>query len=280
MRPLRNALLLDAQHFYEELLGQETIDPHIQDERAIAQTRIARISAQWASDQGHRTVSTGCGALEKLITKHAENPKYQANLAEVLNNLGTMLMAVDGGLNEASNLFHQAQKILERLIQSKPKSESHHLQLGLGLRYISEIQERQGKLDDAIGSINRALEIEMRLASEHPESVEPRLALATAHTTLAHLLTQKPAELLTAIANYQQAVELREAITQKYPELVDQSYQLALELSKLGSLQRELGQAQPAIQNLRRALEIFEYITKLYPEIATYQKKVWEERTT
>lgn len=273
MRRLRTTLLMDAQRYYKDLLSQRITDPHHQAEWAMAQAQFARISALSEAQTKAITHYQQAVALwEKLVTKEPDKLAYQANLAETLNNLGAILLAREDGLNEASVSFRRAQKFLERLVQREPQSESHHLQLGLGLRYIGEIQERQGKLDEAIDSINRALEIDLRLVSKDQDSIEPRLALATAYATLGRLLAQKPPELLNAIANYQQAVQLREAIIRQDPQLVDQSYQLAFELSKLGGLQQELGQSEAAIQCLRRALEVFEPISKSYPNIAVYQQ--------
>ena len=183
-----------------------------------------------------------------------------------------MLLPLEGRLDEALDTFHQAQKNLELLISAHPESVSHRLELGLVLQNIAEIQRRQGKPDEAIMSIEQVLAIESQLAAEDPQSLEPRIALATAYATLGRLFGGQPAELLQAIAAYHQAIELLEAVTQEHPELAEQSYQLASELSDLSSLQQKIGQTESALENLRRALQIFERIDQSYPGVVSYQQ--------
>ena len=162
-------------------------------------------------------------------------------------------------------------RLVESLVSADPESVSQRLELGLVLQNIAEIQRRQGKPDEAIMSIEQALTIESQLAAEDPQSLELRIALAKAHATLGRLLSGQPAELLPAITAYHQAIELHEAVTREHPELAEQSYQLASELSDLSSLQQKIGQTEPAVENLRRALQIFERIDQLYPGVVSYQ---------
>ena len=123
-----------------------------------------------------------------------------------------------------------------------------------------------------IKSIEQALAIESILATESPESLEPRIGLATAYATLGRLFGAQPGEFLQAITAYHQAIELHDVIIQEHPELVDQSYQLALELSDLSGLQQKIGQSESAVEYLRRALQIFERIDGSYPHVALYRK--------
>ena len=152
-----------------------------------------------------------------------------------------------------------------------PESVSQRLELGLILQNIAGIQKRQGKSDEAIRSIEQALTIESQLAAEGPQSLELRIAMAMAHTALGQLFGGLPAELLPAITAYDQAIELREAVTREHPELAEQSYQLASDLSDLSSLQQKSSQTESAVENLRRALRIFERIDQLYPGVVSYQ---------
>ena len=264
---------MDARCFYEDLLSQPITDPNHGAERAMAQAQIARIISQTESPVKAITQCRQAISLwEKLVLKQPDNLEYQANLAQTLNDLGVMLLPSEDQCDEALNAFHRAQTIVERLISAQPEAVSHRIQLSQTILNSAKIKGRQGKLDEAITSIERVLEIQSQVVADYPELLEPRVELATAHTALGDFLTQKPAESLTAIANYQRAIELHEALARQHPELVDQSYQLASELSKLGGIQQELGQLEPAVQYLRRAMEIFERITESYPDVVLYRE--------
>ena len=272
MHSLRRALLMDAQHFYEDFLNQHGTGPESHAELAMAQTRIAKITSLTNSETKAVTQYQQAVALwEKLVVEEPGNLDYQANLAQTLNELGMVLLRLEGQLNEALSTFHRAQQMLELLILAYPESVSQRLDLGLVLQNIAEIQRRQGKPNEAIVSIERALTIESQMAADDAQSLETRIALATAHATLGRVFSEQPAELLPAITAYQQAIELHEGIIREHPELAEQSYQLASELSDLSNLQQRIGQTKSSVENLRRALQIFERIDQLYPGIVSYR---------
>lgn len=121
-------------------------------------------------------------------------------------------------------------------------------------------------------TIERVVAIQSQLVTEDAESLEPRIALTTAYVTLGQLYSEQPAEWLQALAAYDQAIELLEAMTQEHPELAEQSYQLASKLSDVSSIKQKLGQTESAVENLRKALLIFERIDQLYPGAVLYQQ--------
>jgi eukaryotic-like serine/threonine-protein kinase len=272
MHPLRKALLLDAQHFYEDSVKQHSAGSELRAELATAQTHLAKITSLTSLETEAVTQYHQAVALwEKLVRKEPDNLVYQANLVQTLNDLGTVLLRAEGRLDEALDTFRQAQKMVELLISAHPESVTQHLVLGLVLQNIAEIQRRQGKPDEAIASIEQALTIESQLAAEGLPSLETRIALATAHATLGRLFGGQPAELLPAITAYHRAIELREEVTREHPELAEQFYQLASELSDLSSLQQKIGQTESSVESLRRAMHTFERIDQLYPGVTSYQ---------
>ena len=131
MRPLRSALLMDAQ----ALLRRSTQACRLPAldhgaERAMAQTRIAKIIS--LTESPVKAIAQCRQAItlwEKLVLQQPGNLEYQANLAQTLNDLGVMLLPLEDRLDNALNAFHQAQKIVERLISAEPESVSHRLQL-------------------------------------------------------------------------------------------------------------------------------------------------------
>ena len=145
-------------------------------------------------------------------------------------------------------------------------------ELGLILLYIAQIQSRQDHPEEALDSIDRVLEIELQLIAEDARCLEPRIALATAYATAGRIVRAQTGELHKALAFYRQAIELHDAIAREHPELADQSYQLARDLSELSKLEQTAGQLDQAFQSLHRSLRIFEQLDQSYPEILVYQR--------
>ena len=248
--PLRQALLQDAQGFYENYLQQQLTDPQLRAGQATAQTSIAKITSLTGSRTDAIAAYYQAIALwEKLVPKEPKNLESQAKLAQTLNELGLILLPLTDRLPETLNTFLRAQELNEQLVVAQPESPFHQLQLGVSLLNIAEIKERQGGTDEAIDLIEHVLKIDERLVTEHPDLLEPRIALATAFAAFGRLWAQDPAELPTAIASYEHAIELHEALTRQHPQLIDQSYLLATELSKLSGLQEELGLPEPALRS-------------------------------
>jgi eukaryotic-like serine/threonine-protein kinase len=143
--------------------------------------------------------------------------------------------------------------------------------LGQVLRNIAQIEFEQRQPREAIETLGRVLEIEGRLAAEDPRSVAPRIVMAKAHGLLGQVLSQQPEGLGPAMASYEQGVELLEAITREHPELADESYSLALDLSDLAFLQQMAGKLDSALKSDRRAIEILERLDRQYPGVLNYR---------
>ena len=270
--PLRAALLQDAQRFYKDFLTQHGSDATIRPELTEASGRLARITSLIGSPseavfQNHQAVAL----WEKLLLEDPANRHYQEELAATLSDLGMALMPVREQLDEAMHALRRAQELIEPLVAVEPQSVAKRQELALILLNIAQIQSRQDHPEEALDSIDRVLELELQLAAEDSRSLEPRIALATAYATAGRTVGAQTGELYKALAFYHLAIELHDAIAREHPELADQSYQFALELSELSTLQRTAGQLDLAFQNLHRSLSIVEQLDQSHPGILIYQ---------
>ena len=271
--PLRNSLLKDAQRFYEDFINQASNNHSLRAELATAQASVAKIISLTGTATGAISrYQQAVDLWEKLVAEHPDNPDYQANLAQTLTDFGTVLLPLDGQLDAALGVLLRAQTLVEALIAADPQSAPRRRELGRILLNIAEIQRQQGTPDDAIISLQRVLAIVSQLDTEEPESLESRIALAEAYSRLGRLLAGQPAELREAMTDYEQAIEIQGSVNQEHPELPEQAYRLASDLSDLNVLQQKMGQSNLALENLSRALHIFEQIAQLYPHVAPYQK--------
>jgi serine/threonine protein kinase len=272
---LRSALLQEAERFYQAFLDRHSADTTPRSELIEARSQLARITSLIGPMPEAISQYRQVAALwEELLAKDPTNRHYQEKLATTLSNLGVLLMPIEDQLDNAAGMFRRAAQLIESLIATEPHSPSKRQELGLILLNTAQIQQRQGQPDQALKSIDRVLEIAVQLAANDLDSLEPRIMFAAASATAGRILRAQPGELHKASVFYQQAVEIHKAIAQAHPELVDQAYQFARELSELGELQQKLGQLDQSSQNLDRSLRILQRLDESYPRILIYQKEL------
>jgi eukaryotic-like serine/threonine-protein kinase len=270
--PLRKELLQDAQRFYEGFLAERAGDPSLRAELAAARSRLARITAEIgpparAADQYQQAVAL----WDDLLGSHPDRPEYREELARTLLGRATVLMRLEGRRAEALADCRRALGLIEPLAVAANAPVPPRQLLGQVLRNTAQIEFEQGHPREAIETLGRVLEIEGRLAAENPRSVDPRIVMARAHGLLGQVLSQQPEGLGPAMASYEQAVELLEAITREHPELADESYSLAQDLSDLAYLQQMAGKLDSALKSDRQAIEILERLDRQYPGVLDYR---------
>jgi non-specific serine/threonine protein kinase/serine/threonine-protein kinase len=272
LHPLRKELLQDARRFYEGFLAERAGDPALRAELAGARSRLARITAEIgspaeAADQSRRAIAL----WDDLLGSHPGNPEYQEELARTLNERATVLLRLKDRRDEALGACRRALKVVEAALAGDPASVPRRHLLGQVLENTAQIQFEQGHPREAIETLGRVLEIEGQLAAEDPRSVAPRIVMAKAHGLLGQILVEQPDGSGPALASCQQAVEILEAINREHPELADQSYTLALELSDLSTVQQRAGKLDSALKSSRRAIEVLEQLDRQYPGVLNYR---------
>ena len=272
LHPLRKALLQDAQRFYEEFLDQHGGDPTLRAELASALARAAKITGEIGSPaQAVPRLQQAVALWKDLVAAQPGNPDYPQELARTLNDLGVMLMRLEGRRDQALRTFRRAEGLLVPLIAADPSSGPPRHELSLVLQDIGRIQLDQGQPDEAIETLQKVLVIEGQLAAEDPKAIEPRISMAKAHGLLGQALMLQPDGTEPALESCQKAVELREEVVRDRPELADQSYLLAMDLGDLNVVQQLAGKLDSALKSLRRAVEILERLDRQYPGVLNYQ---------
>jgi serine/threonine protein kinase len=272
LHPLRKALLQDAQRFYEDFLRRRGDDPALRADLASARSRVAKITGSTgAPGAAVAQFQQAVAMWEGLLAAQPGNPAYQEALAETLNEQGVLLMRLEGRRDQALGAFQRALELLEPLAAADPRSVPRRHQLGVVLVNRTEIQRAGGQPEQAIQDLKRSMAIESQLALEDPRSLDARVTLASASALLGQILVGQPAGSGPAMASLQRAVELLEAVTRERPELADESYRLAMDLSDLSAVEQQAGRLDSAQQSLHRALEVLERLNRQYPGVLDYQ---------
>ena len=277
----RELLLLDIRRFYEDFVGQHNTDYALRAELALARTHIARIaSLTGSSAEAAAHYRQAVNLWENLVAEQPRNQEYQGLLARTLNEFSAVLTPLEGHLQEAASMNRRAYKLVESVIAGEPHSASRRHELSLVLLNGAEIDKRRGETNEAIKDLEHVVEIETQLVAENPQSPNAKISLANAHSALGQLLASRSGDLLQSLESYGQAIQIREAITQDHPDLIDQSYQLASDLSTSSILQQKLKQPEFAFQSLNRSLEISERISQSYPDVINYKETLGRSYNT
>jgi tetratricopeptide (TPR) repeat protein len=272
LHPLRKALLLDAQRFYENFLLERSGDPTLRTELATARANVARIISQTGStSDAVAHFQQAIELWEGLVASQPRNSAYQQSLALTLDDLGLVLMHMDGRHDDALRAFRHAQDLVEPLVTADPQSLPLRHDLSTILQNVAQLQFDGGQPEKAIENIQRSLAIEAQLAAEDPHSLESQISRAKAHAALGQVLLIQLDGFEPAIAAYQQAVDLLGSVNHEHPELAEQAYQLSMFLGNLSSLQQRVGKLDSALASTQKALEILERLNRQYPGLLNYQ---------
>jgi non-specific serine/threonine protein kinase/serine/threonine-protein kinase len=273
LRPLRMALLQDADRFYRDFLNQRGGDRPRRPELASARSHVAKIaSLSGLASEASLQYQQAIALWESLVASQPHVRRYQESLARSLGELGRVLIHVDGRADEALYALRRARGVIEPLASADPPSFSLRHELSLILQNIAQIERDQGQTEQASQSIQRSLAIESQLAKEDPHALDPQVSMARAEGTLAQLLIGQPDGLEPATAALEQAVELLESVTKKRPDLPDQAYELAMFQSDLSSFQQMADKLDSALASARKSVAILERLDQQYPSVLNYRR--------
>jgi tetratricopeptide (TPR) repeat protein len=123
---------------------------------------------------------------------------------------------------------------------------------------------------EAKPAYRQAIEIQERLAADHPQSPQYRQNLALTQNNLASVL-EDLGEREAAEAGYRRSLELREKLATDYPKVIQYRQDLADSYTSLGILLKDRQQWAAADQSLRRAMEINEQLVAEVPAMRDHR---------
>ncbi len=272
MHPLRKELLEDARQFYERFLAERAGDPAVRAELAGAQQRLARITAQIGSPtEAAEQYRQAIAMWDELIAASPDDPSYREELADALNGEGVLLTRLKGRRSDALEACRRARALIEPLgTPADAPARLRHL-LGLILLNTAQVEYELGQPVEAVGTYRRVLEIEGRLADKDPSLVAPRLVMARSHAAMGLIFSQQPRGIKPAMASYEKAIEILDAVTREHPGLAEEAYSMALDLNDLALLQAMAGKLDSALASDRRSIAILERLDRQYPGVLNYQ---------
>ncbi len=271
LQPARAALLEAALHYYESASERRGRDLESRAESAEAQKRVARINRLIGlPDVAVWQYQEALDRFEELVTRNAGNARFQDDLAQILAELGELLSPMEDRRAEARQYLERAQRWLEAEVAAHPNSASSRRELARVVGDMAQLEYAEDHLDQARALWKRSIDIIGVLAAEHPGNLDDTISLASAQMGLGRVLAANPATLDQAVQAFTRGIDLRQAITRKYPERVDQIYRLALEQSERAGFYQAAGQLEPAFESGNQAAQLFEQLDRRFPDTVPY----------
>jgi len=272
LQPARARLLEAALHYYESASERYGSDLESRVESAEAQKCVGRINrliglpdiAVWQYQEALKR-------FEELAVRDAGNAPIRDNLAQILTELGELLLPMEDRRAEARQYLERAQNLLQTEVSARPMSATSRRELARVLSDTAQLEYTENRPDQARALWKQAIDIIGVLASEHSDNPDDGISLASAQIGLGLALATNPATHDQAVQAFTRGINLRQAITRKYPNRVDQVYRLAFEQGELAEFYQASGQLEPAFENGTQAVQLFEQLDRRFPETVPYQ---------
>ena len=276
LQPIRATLLENLLRYYENILDLRGNDPGARALAAEAQHRIARINhLSGLPDIAAWQLERAIDRYEELIALDPGEARYQDDLASLLDELGEVLLSMEGRSTEALPFLERAQSLLEVGLAAGPKATARRRELARVLGNLAEVERAANHPDRAQANLTRAIGILDDLIAANSQKVDDRIALASAQIALGRVLSASPETFEQAVAAFTKGIDIRRAINQEHPDRFDQVHELAQDLGDLAATEQKAGRLETAVQSENQALELFEQLDRRFPDMVSYQTALY-----
>ncbi len=130
-------------------------------------------------------------------------------------------------------------------------------------------------LTAAQSHLTRAISILEELTAADPQSLDARIALATAEIGLGRILSARPEVIDQASLAFARGIDIRQAVVREYPQRFDQIHELALDMGEFAGIEQKAGRLELATQHEGQALQLLEQLDRRFPDEVTYQQSLY-----
>jgi non-specific serine/threonine protein kinase/serine/threonine-protein kinase len=287
---IRHRLVEDALRYLDKLGKDAGNDLALLRELASAYEKIAAVQGGAAtSDKGTLLTTSNLGdrpgaiessrralaAREKIVRMAPGNKKDLQALVSSYEAFGSLYLR-NGPPDKAVEYFGKAIPIIEPLLAQDPSNEE--LQNLASLTYSGMSQAlgnpavpNLGDMKGALEFMQKALQADKKLATDHPDNLAYQQGLGTAHNVMGlmySLTGQKKEELEENL----QAVAIDRALVAKEPDNTLFRRELAIQLGNVGSVLVQLKDKAGALVYFREALAIYQALVAADPSDASVRR--------
>jgi tetratricopeptide (TPR) repeat protein len=157
-----------------------------------------------------------------------------------------------GKYREASEAFRTYLQIFDRASRSDP--EWRH-EVAVAHSQVASVQEEEGRVDDALQSLDMCLTIIRDLARADPEDWNLQREIATTYGRVGNI-RQDQGKLEDALENYRRALGIFDQLIRIDPTDLDWQQGLASSYRNVGTVLKEQGELPEALEAFRKSLEL------------------------
>ena len=197
---------------------------------------------------------------QRLVALNPGKPEWLLERVYADTNLGTLLLD-QRRYPAAGDAFESALADAERLVAAAPRNRQHQDILSEALAYLADARRGEGRLEDAIRSRERQLEVLGRMAAANGSDAEVKKKRMNAQRALGHLFVWR-GNLQTGEAKFRDAGAIAGELRQIEPDNTEWLRSAAGTQADLAQLLITTGRAGDAEYFVRASCEITRQLVK------------------
>ena len=267
--PQDRPFLQKALTFYEHIAKQQSTEPRVRRQTALAYLRLGSTQALLGNQlEAKEKYHQARVLLEALAREYPNDVECRHHLARCLADMAdtTNHPLYFDTIAENAQALRQAVGLLEGLAKEFPTHDDYQ-------RDLAESYARLGARldpDRAEKMLRAALAIRGKLAEEHPTQPNHQQDLGDSLGRLGERLMYA-GKLEEAEQLYRRGLDLRKKIVTDFPSLGIHRYYLTWGFMQMADLLQKTGRLQEAEENLRQEVAVFRKVLEDFPGVPLFQ---------
>jgi eukaryotic-like serine/threonine-protein kinase len=191
-------------------------------------------------------------AAERLVARDPQDPEHRQLLASARFQVALGLLSTP----DAPAAWPGVITAFEELLVQRPDDPSRLRNVALAEKYLGSWYDNNGRAPEALPHYRRAIELDTRRVSLHPDDRQALMDLAIDQANVAGILRRT--DLPGGIAMYEQSVATRRHLAETDPRDIFAVGRLGAVLWRLSLAYREAGRMQEAVVSGEEATRVLE----------------------
>jgi tetratricopeptide (TPR) repeat protein len=285
LEPLCQELLEKAQTLYEQLGRENSADPEVRRDIALAWFRLGDIHhLRDEHDEAEQAYGEAIARQEALRRDYPQEPRYRQDLANSHNWLGEVLRERNAPKDAAERHYRAALKLQQELVEQFRDQPAYRMELARSHYNLGVVAKDRNRLPEARRSYDRAVALltDLKRTNAEDPNVRQDLARALINRGVLHRLDGRPGD---AARDYGRAIALLARLRNDFPGRAAFRLELAIARQDLGNLfwsqarpSAAPGERRQTLADARRehqeALALLRQLVADYSGRPRYQKKL------
>lgn len=252
-KTLRTALAM-----YAKLNQERPNDVQLRKEIANGHNTLANFLMRFGRmGEAKKELRSALASQRQLVDEEPSDHDMRESLALVHLNLGRMLIHSDP--EQAEVEFLEAIKNFEQVVLEQPSIVFYRMRLSTSLRFYGNLLEQTHRPDEAVTQLRKSLTVRGEIPHTDPTALWLFDENATVHNELGGAL-RAAGNVRESLEEYDQAIAIREDLTQKDPKNKMFQSHLAWSLRRRGLVRESQGDLTGAAADYQRAVATLEGI--------------------